>query len=209
MGSTVQHRGRALAGRPRATLGAVICALAAALGCTSDIGDPVGGGQADGGPDAGPRPDGPRASDAATPDAQPCTEGDAQVVDDGTGACYLLFLTGASWDTARTSCLALGGHLASAADLAENARYASIAPMVAGSGQEDVWIGGTDAAVEGTWLWESGEPMVFEAWRLDPPEPNNGGGGAVENCAIIEGDNGGTWDDRPCDQLYPYLCERR
>jgi hypothetical protein len=188
-----------------------VAAATAMVGCAA-IGDPAGLIDDAPDPDGGARIDGaPGAVDAAPPpDAQPCVEGDVQI--EGGGSCYMLFLTRSTWDTARLACQALGGHLATAASQAENDLFSSIAPSVAGSGDEDVWIGGTDQAVEGTWVWDNGEPMTFEGWRLDPLEPNDGGdgpGGAkIENCMIIEGDRGGTWDDRDCPTLYPYMCER-
>jgi hypothetical protein len=157
------------------------------------------------------------ADPAAEPDAPlevepPCTEGDARIEDPADGSCYFFVQTGLSWAGARAACLALGAHLATAADQAENDLFSSIAPAVAGSGLEDVWIGGTDAAVEATFVWDSGEPLVFENWRQSPLEPNDGNDGPlgpkIEDCMIIEGDTGGLWDDRDCVRLFPYMCER-
>lgn len=34
-----------------------------------------------------------------------------------------------------------------------------------------IWIGLTDQAIEGTWVWRSGEPVAFTAWHSG--EPNN------------------------------------
>lgn len=178
--------------------------------CGSTIGDPAGGDPDGGGVSPDAATPAPLPADAApAPDAQPCVEGDAQTTDPLTGSCYMLFLTKSTWDTARNNCQTLGGHLVTAADQAENDRFAAIAPTDPATTNQDVWIGATDAALEGDWQWHNGEAMVFEGWRLDPPEPNNGGAdGPVEHCAIIEGDNGGTWDDRPCTSLFVYMCER-
>ena len=39
-------------------------------------------------------------------------------------------------------------------------------------------------------------------------EPNNGGAMGNEDCSIMLGAENGLWDDRPCDRVYPYMCER-
>ena len=71
-------------------------------------------------------------------------------------------------------------------------------------GTQQVWIGATDAASEGNWQWTGGASFDFDNWRSG--EPNNGSGS--EDCAVIEGDRGGTWDDRGCFASGAFLCER-
>jgi hypothetical protein len=136
--------------------------------------------------------------DAAPPDAMPCVDGDANVVDPMTGHCYMLFSTIASWEGARLQCEARGAHLMVSTSQAENELVTPLA------GIADVWVGGNDIDIEMTWVWITGEPMTYSNWRAG--EPNNAGDG--EDCMIIEGELGGTWDDRPCDRQYAYLCER-
>ena len=63
-------------------------------------------------------------------------------------------------------------------------------------------------------MWADGTPLTFDNWRTG--EPNNGNNNFQEDCQIIEGDQGGTWDDRPCAPdpnagpagVYSYVCER-
>jgi hypothetical protein len=64
-----------------------------------------------------------------------------------------------------------------------------------------VWIGGTDAAMEGIWAWVTGEPWQYTSWGYG--EPNNSGGD--ENC--VEDGRDGAWNDNTCDQAKPYMCE--
>jgi hypothetical protein len=148
-----------------------------------------------------PRPD------AAPPDARPpCTEGNARVEDPASGACYILFRAARDWLAAQAACAELGGHLATATSLSENELMSQIVP-----GNLDVWIGATDEVTEDAFVWVNGEPFVFDHWRQG--EPNNGGDDG-ENCAVAEGDNnvageGCLWDDRPCEDGRPFLCERR
>jgi hypothetical protein len=80
----------------------------------------------------------------------------------------------------------------------------------------EVWIGGTDAAVEGKWLWDGqGGPQFWSggetgksvgnqyvAWT--DGAPNDGGVG--EDCAVLIAASA-TWGDRSCSIKYAYLCE--
>jgi hypothetical protein len=178
---------------------APVLALAAACG-TASIGDPplVGG-------DASSGDDGPRADAPPPPDARPCTGGDARAQDPATGTCYVYVHATATWEQARDACVTLGGHLATPTSAPENALVTGL--PIDPATLPDVWLGGTDADEEGTWVWITGEPWDYENWRTG--EPNDGASPDVsENCLILEADTDGTWDDRPCQRAYPYLCER-
>lgn len=192
----------------------IAAAIGLAAGCTrAVIGGPDPSADDDvGGPDAAPIV--PPMVDAAAPPADaapvPCTGGDAQV--DTGGSCYVLFTTTtATWAGAADVCALMGAdaHLASIGDAAEDALIIDLA------GDRDVWIAGDDISVEGSWEWNTGEAWSFEHWGSG--EPNNGGSsGNVENCAIMRKVgtstdptyNVGTWDDRPCERSYAFICER-
>jgi hypothetical protein len=185
-----------------------VAGLMALTGCDANLGDGEGDsdatlpGQPDAAPvvDAPPAPDAEDNADAAPPaDARPCVEGDDRVVG-SNGNCYIYVATGTAWADAQTACVGLGGHLATSASQVENDDFSPMA------GQLDVWIGGTDDPTENLWRWINGEAMGYTNWRTD--EPNNGNGNFEEDCMIIEGDNGGLWDDRPCDTLFGFICER-
>jgi hypothetical protein len=153
-------------------------------------------------PDVLPRPPdaGDDAAPDATPDAAPCLGG-AAAVTGANGHCYLVFDDVTTWDAARAACAALGAttHLVTFGAAEENAA------LVASLGLAHRWTGFTDATTEGDWLWFNGEATTYTNWRTG--EPNNGGG-AGENCGVIEGNNGGVWDDRPCGLTYGRVCER-
>lgn len=185
----------------RAILAATLMSSLAA--CDAQIGDPAAtdgsiGQSLDARGDASDPADA-TPPDAPAPDAMPCVEGDANVVDMMTGHCYMLFTTIASWDGAQLQCEARAAHLVVSTSQTENDLFSPLA------GLADIWVGGHDQTTEGVWEWLGGEPMVYTNWRTGEP---NDGSTSGEDCMIIEGDNGGLWDDRPCDLQYGYLCER-
>jgi hypothetical protein len=117
------------------------------------------------------------------------------IVNPGTGHWYDIVDSGASgaWGVAEANAVALGGHLATVNDMAEQdwlhvtfpARY---------------WIGYTDEAVEGTFVWSSGQTPGFTFWN--PGEPNNSMPPAAgEDYAVINWAGGGQWND--WDNLRP------
>jgi cysteine-rich repeat protein len=68
-----------------------------------------------------------------------------------------------------------------------------------------IWLGGSDADIEGDWQWVNGEPF-FEVWAEGEPS-NDGTNG--EDCVIYLRRLGAvSYDDRPCDRAYAVLCER-
>ena len=70
---------------------------------------------------------------------------------------YTLMNEALSWSDANAACLAKGMQLASVHSAAENALL-----VTATAGNSYVWIGGTDAASEGTWKWSpSGTPLSY------------------------------------------------
>lgn len=178
--------------------------LAASAGCNAHLGSDVGpnvigadGNSADSAP--------PPPVDAAGPDARTCLGGDAHM-SDGT-SCFVFFATPKTWPQAKTACDALPGHLAKVASAGDEAIVAQV------SLNADSFLGATDAATEGTFLWEDGTPLAYTDFRTG--EPNNGGGMYQEDCLVYAGKKTPPgWDDRPCTTgivlgagAYPYVCE--
>jgi hypothetical protein len=124
----------------------------------------------------------------------------------GPSSCFLFFTGPLPAAQAETQCEMTGAHLAKI----ETADADAVAELVVGT--KDTYIGATDQAVEGTFLWGDGSSLTFTNWRAG--EPNNGGAsGIAENCAVIAGAKAGKgWDDRPCALqasgagTYAYLC---
>ena len=67
-----------------------------------------------------------------------------------------------------------------------------------GRAQRTSFLGGSDAEVEDSWIWEDGTPWGYTFWGQD--EPN---GGTSENCLLLDMDEGtqirGRWIDVACE----------
>lgn len=144
-----------------------------------------------------------RALDAAP---APCIEGEARMTT--ASGCFAVFtaITLVRVD-ARAACATHGMHLAYVKSAADEAVIAALA------NGKDVAVGADDLAVEGTFVWEDGSPVVYTDWHTG--EPNNGAGMYEEDCVIYAGSRvGGGWDDRPCapppaaSGSYGYVCQR-
>ena len=98
----------------------------------------------------------------------------------------------------------LQGYLATVTSVTENSFILSkISNMI--------WLGGSDAASEGTWLWvtgpENGAPCNYVNWSVS--EPNNGGTtGTDEDYLMMYSSNyPGEWNDIYDTKTYGYVVE--
>merc|ERR1719186_40321 len=66
---------------------------------------------------------------------------------------------------------------------------------------EGVWVGATDLAKEGEWLWVDGTAVSKDYWATETSEPNNANGN--EHCAEAAMTK---VNDVPCDRKYLYIC---
>ena len=98
----------------------------------------------------------------------------------------------ANWTTARSNCVAMGGHLVTVTSSGENAFLFGLWP----SG----WIGLTDEVTEGTWKWVTGETFSYTNWNSG--EPNNSG-----NEDYIQFVGSGKWNDLNNSSSLAYVIE--
>lgn len=99
-----------------------------------------------------------------------------------------------SWEEARAFCKSRGADLVTIDSKERNDFLATL-------GLTDAYIGASDTAKEGTWLWVTGKALSFKSWNES--EPNNSGG--KENCAVFGA--AGKWNDVPCDGERAFLCQ--
>ena len=65
----------------------------------------------------------------------------------------------------------------------------------------DAFIGASDSATEATWEWVDGTAWGYTNWSAGEPDDSGG----AEDCASKTA--GGEWNDRPCADLRPFVCE--
>lgn len=107
--------------------------------------------------------------------------------------CYQILSTTANWDTHRTNCISAGGWLATIRSSTENANVYSLIGSY-------TWIGLNDIASEGTFVWTHGETDAYRNFFAN--EPNGSG-----NCALMDIDFAGKWDDYTCTSGFHGACE--
>jgi Lectin C-type domain len=131
-------------------------------------------------------------------DARVCAGGDARATD-AAGRCFVAFRTAVKTRAAaELACKADAMELAIVTSAASNVVVQSLVTGI------DAYLGATDAVTETQFLWPDGTGLTFSNFRAG--EPNNGNGTLQEDCLVIEGGKGGTWDDRPCDRAIAYVC---
>lgn len=111
------------------------------------------------------------AAQAASPIAGPITN-------IANGHVYFL-LSADTWPNAETAARALGGHLTTINDAAED-RWVYSTFSSWGDTPRLLWIGLSDAATEGRFLWVSGDSAAYRNWA--PSEPNNLGANEHHVC---------------------------
>lgn len=143
-------------------------------------------------------------------DAATCPAGCAGFFNPANGHGYVLCDNGLAWDDARDACAGMGMKLARIDDAAEDAWVRQQGNSLA---LDDLWIGGSDSADEGTWIWVDGDQFwdgiftgmpvggLYSSWQ--PGEPNNSNG--VEDCARQS--SAGPWVDGACGSTRDYVCE--
>jgi len=106
---------------------------------------------------------------------------------DFDGHCYG-FTASTSWAVSESIAVSFGGHLVTINNIAENT-FIQTTLVPAG---DHVWIGYNDIAVEGSFVWVSGEVVVplFENWSATNPD-NGGGSEDVTAFKFPEGE----WND--------------
>ena len=115
------------------------------------------------------------------------------------GDSAYVIVNGSTWNEAESNAIKLGGHLVTINSEDENRFLTQL-----GAGRTDnYYIGLTDQAREGNWIWASGEASTYRNWAREGVDwqitaPN---GGSAENYAVIMGSNNifqdGHWISNP------------
>ena len=115
-----------------------------------------------------------------------------------------------TWSQARVDAQARGGDLACFATAARWNRCLEILGANALDNHTGLWIGASDALVEGTWTWVNGEPFTFSEWATTRPRDVAGNN---LDYAEVSGGSGaeiGKWYDRSSALIRDgYIIEKR
>ena len=128
-------------------------------------------------------------------------------IQDPASGHHYFTLPAADWYTSVTYCAALGGHLVTINNAAED-KFVYTNLYLANPG---ALLGATDEGHEGTWSWTNGEKMEYTNWSKG--EPNNCGdletnGKCVpENFLSYHTDDSDKWDDVSLKGTGHFICE--
>jgi Lectin C-type domain/FG-GAP-like repeat/IPT/TIG domain/Thrombospondin type 3 repeat len=112
------------------------------------------------------------------------------------GSSYLFCkTTPATWTDAAAACTALGATLVTVAGADDNAFLVSL-------GAASTWIGYTDTAVAGTFVWASGSSSTYTNWGMGKPDTTSG-----DDCVALLAD--GTWSNMACTATLAYVCQEQ
>ncbi len=110
--------------------------------------------------------------------------------------CYKFFENSVTFPEANSSCINEGAELVSINDFDELRFLDSILP-----GGEKIFVGLTDIAEEGHWVWMDGSvPTLDPLWHGDHPD-----GGLEENCGEYQQDHG--FHDKKCKEKRSFVCK--
>ena len=110
----------------------------------------------------------------------------------GNGHWYRYVETGGDWNSCKDSATLAGGYLATITSVEERDW---IVQSLGIAGKPAAWIGGTDAASEGTWTWADDESWTYADWAEGEPSDTSG----AENWVAM-GPNG-RWSDESAAQI--------
>lgn len=115
------------------------------------------------------------------------------VTNSANGHIYYL-LAQSTWTAAEAEAVSMGGHLTTIRNDSENTWVTNTFGRYGGT-KRCLWIGLNDAAVEGAFVWSSGESSSYRKWD-SPAQPDN-----ADNSDYVYiypqnvGRNSGFWDD--------------
>ena len=120
-------------------------------------------------------------------------------MNDDTANGYIGVNIAMNWCDAESYCESnYGTNLASVASSQDNTNVLT-ASSSAGFGSSNFWVGGSDFATEGTFVWSDGTPFSYTNWLAGEPNNNNGG----EHCLEY---SGYVWNDFECHYEMPFVC---
>ena len=134
------------------------------------------------------------------------------------GGCYKFLPEKYNWEDAKEACHMLHGWLVEIESEEQNDAIHDEAKKQ--DGWKTAWIGLTDTAEEGEWVWSSGKATDFTNWAPDQPSNTKQQRNKMqgEDCAMMNIDHGADtaskpwttpkkWNDASCPVAYNVICQ--
>eukprot|EP00105_Crassostrea_gigas_P030493 XP_011452811.1 PREDICTED: perlucin-like protein [Crassostrea gigas] len=121
-------------------------------------------------------------------------------------SCYL-FVTHVDndWTESEYFCHMIGSKLVEIETEKENNFLKNHARSEHQHAKSGFWIGGTDAVVEGEWIWITSQAKFsYDDWADDFPDDYEGN----EDCAHLWSGVNYSWNDSNCDERMNFICEK-
>uniref|UniRef100_A0AAY4ARK1 C-type lectin domain-containing protein n=1 Tax=Denticeps clupeoides TaxID=299321 RepID=A0AAY4ARK1_9TELE len=115
--------------------------------------------------------------------------------------CYLNSTAPMAWAEARRYCRERAGELVVIGSREEQVTFIQSLLNFIG------WLGLSDQAYEGKWIWVDGSPMTLQFWDRWQPENSK----SNKDCAVShtnEHKPEHTWYDYPCSAAHYVVCEK-
>ncbi|XP_065944646.1 perlucin-like [Magallana gigas] len=115
-------------------------------------------------------------------------------------SCYHLSLDKKSWIDGMKMCEIHGAYLVHVNSASEDNFTTN---LLITHKADNAWLGGSDWTEEGMWVWEpEGELIQYSNFAHHQPDNRDG-----QNCLKKGLSLNYLWNDKDCDQPYPYICE--
>ncbi|CAJ1059161.1 uncharacterized protein LOC115426795 [Xyrichtys novacula] len=113
-------------------------------------------------------------------------------------SCYLVSTAKKNWAASREDCKTQGADLAIINSEEEQDFVTGLK-----SWGENTWIGLTDSAQEGNWMWVDGTPVTTTYWESGQPNSKKGN----QDCGEMA--FRGEWNDEHCSAGNIWICEKK
>uniref|UniRef100_A0A3B4Y7V5 C-type lectin domain-containing protein n=1 Tax=Seriola lalandi dorsalis TaxID=1841481 RepID=A0A3B4Y7V5_SERLL len=134
---------------------------------------------------------------------QPCQKCEGGWEQDG-GQCYFFSISRSSWEDSRNECKRRGGDLVKIDSREEQSFLKNRLQKM--DNRDKFWIGLTDSAVEGEWLWVDGSQLSKSFWFWQEPDNWRLENPDGEDCARM---GEGWWWDKSCKAPQKSICEKQ
>ncbi|XP_015256525.1 PREDICTED: C-type lectin domain family 4 member E-like [Cyprinodon variegatus] len=128
------------------------------------------------------------------------------------GNCYYFSTNKSSWENGRRLCKDLEGDLVKIDSRDEQIFLAERLKELMKDDDDKFWIGLTDSAEEGRWLWVDGSLLNESFWKDQEPDNLSKDGASQADCGRMgekKGvDNLKSWFDISCLYLQKSICEK-